>query len=105
VRSGESLLSPAWSPDGRKLAYVSFERGNSSIYIQDIASGARELVAAFRGINSGPAFSPDGRSLAMTLSKGGNPEIYVMDLGSKALRQVTNQMGIDTAAVWSPDGG
>jgi TolB protein len=105
VRSGESLLSPAWSPDGRKLAYVSFERGNSSIYIQDISSGARELVAAFRGINSGPAFSPDGRSLAMTLSKGGNPEIYVMDLGSKALRQVTNQMGIDTAAVWSPDGG
>jgi TolB protein len=105
VRSGESLLSPAWSPDGRKLAYVSFERGNSSIYIQDISSGARELVAAFRGINSGPAFSPDGRSLAMTLSTGGNPEIYAMDLGSKALRQVTNQMGIDTAAVWSPDGG
>jgi TolB protein len=103
--SPEPLLSPAWSPDGRKLAYVSFERGNSSIYVQDIASGARELVASFRGINSGPAFSPDGRSLAMTLSKGGSPEIYVMDLGSKAVRQVTSQIGIDTAAVWSPDGG
>ena len=104
VRSAEPLLSPAWSPDGSKLAYVSFERGNSSIYIQDISTGARELVASFRGINSGPSFSPDGSRLALTLSKGGNPEIYVMDLGSKALRQLTSQMGIDTAAAWSPDG-
>jgi len=105
VHSAVPLLSPAWSPDGRKLAYVSFDRGNSSIYIQDISSSARELVASFRGINSGPAFSPDGRQLALTLSKSGNPEIYVMDLGSKALRQITNQFGIDTAAVFSPDGG
>jgi TolB protein len=105
VHSTVPLLSPAWSPDGRKLAYVSFDRGNSSIYIQDINSSARELIASFRGINSGPAFSPDGRQLALTLSKSGNPEIYVMDLGSKALRQITNQFGIDTAAVFSPDGG
>lgn len=105
VRSGEPLLSPAWSPDGRKLAYVSFERGNSSIYIQDISTGARELVASFRGINGAPNFSPDGRRLALTLSKSGNPEIYVMDLGSRQLRQVTDQFGIDTEAVWSPDGG
>jgi TolB protein len=105
VHSAVPLLSPAWSPDGRKLAYVSFDRGNSSIYIQDINSSARELIASFRGINSGPAFSPDGRQLALTLSKSGNPEIYVMDLGSKALRQITNQFGIDTAAVFSPDGG
>jgi len=104
VRSNEPLLSPAWSPDGRRLAYVSFERGNSSIYIQDIGSGSRELVSSFRGINSGPAFSPDGRRLALTLSRSGNPEIYVMDLGSKALTQITNQFGIDTAPVWSPDG-
>ncbi|MDQ3056456.1 MAG: Tol-Pal system beta propeller repeat protein TolB [Pseudomonadota bacterium] len=105
ARSPEPLLSPAWSPDGRKLAYVSFERGNSSIYIQDVTTGARELVSSFRGINSGPAFSPDGRRLALTLSRSGNPEIYVMDLGSKALTQLTNHFGIDTAAVWSPDGG
>lgn len=102
--SPEPLLSPAWSPDGRKLAYVSFESGNSEIFIQDLSTGAREKVSSFRGINSGPAFSPDGRSLALTLSKGGSPEIYVMDLGSRALRQVTSQSGIDTAAAYGPDG-
>jgi TolB protein len=105
VRSKEPLLSPAWSPDGRRLAYVSFERGNSTIYVQEIATGAREAVAAFRGINGAPAFSPDGRRLALTLSKSGNPEIYVMDLASKSLTQVTNHYGIDTEPVWSPDGG
>ncbi|HEX5661925.1 MULTISPECIES: Tol-Pal system beta propeller repeat protein TolB [unclassified Lysobacter] len=105
VRSNEPLLSPSWSPDGRKLAYVSFERGNSSIFIQDISTGARELVASFRGINGAPSFSPDGSRLALTLSRSGNPEIYVMNLGSKALTQVTNQMGIDTEPTWSADGG
>ncbi len=104
VRSAEPLLSPDWSPDGRKLAYVSFERGNSSIYVQDIATGGRELVASFRGINSAPSFSPDGRKLAMALSRSGNPEIYVMDLGSKQLTQLTNHFGIDTEPTWSADG-
>jgi len=104
VRSPEPLLSLSWSPDGKRVAYVSFERGNSSIYIQDITTGGRELVASFRGINGAPAFSPDGRRLALTLSKSGNPEIYVMDLGSKALTQLTNQFGIDTEPTWSADG-
>lgn len=104
VRSDKPLLSPAWSPDGRRLAYVSFERGNSAIVVQDIATGSREVVAGFKGINSAPSFSPDGRRLAMVLSKSGNPEIYVMDLGSRALSQVTNQFGIDTEPVWSADG-
>jgi len=104
VRSAEPLLSPDWSPDGRKLAYVSFERGNSSIYVQDIATGGRELVASFRGINSAPSFSPDGRKLAMALSRSGNPEIYVMDVGSKQLTQLTNHFGIDTEPTWSADG-
>jgi TolB protein len=104
VRSAEPLLSPSWSPDGSKLAYVSFERGNSSIYIQNITTGARELVSSFRGINGAPNFSPDGRRLALTLSRSGNPEIYVMDLGSKQLTQLTNQFGIDTEPTWSADG-
>jgi TolB protein len=104
VRSDKPLMSPAWSPDGRKLAYVSFERGNSSIVLQDIATGARETVASFKGINGAPSFSPDGRRLAMALSKSGNPEIYVMDLGSRALTQLTNQFGIDTEPTWSADG-
>ena len=98
------LMSPTWSPDGRRLAYVSFESGNSAIYLQDLVSGSRERLTSFAGINSAPSFSPDGRRLAMTLSKSGNPEIYVMDLGSKALTQVTNQSGIDTAATWGADG-
>lgn len=104
VRSREPLMSPAWSPDGTKLAYVSFERGNSAIYVQDLTTGGRELLTSFRGINSSPAFSPDGRRMAMSLSRSGNPEIYVMDLASKALTQITDHFGIDTGPVWAPDG-
>ena len=104
VRSAEPLLSPAWSPDGRKLAYVSFESGNSAIYIQDIGTGARERLTNFRGINGSPSFSPDGRRLALSLSRSGNPEIYVMDLGSKALTQLTNNFAIDTEPRFSADG-
>ena len=100
VHSREPLLSPAWSPDSKRLAYVSFERGNSTIYIQELTTGAREVVASFKGINGAPAFSPDGRRLALTLSRSGNPEIYVMDLATKGLTQVTNHYGIDTEAVW-----
>lgn len=104
VRSSEPLLSPSWSPDGGKLAYVSYEGRNSAVYIQTIATGARELIARFRGINGAPSFSPDGRRLALTLSKGGNPDIYVMDLASRALTRITDHFAIDTSAVWSGDG-
>jgi len=104
VRSSQPLLGPAWSPDGRKLAYVNFEHGNSEIWIQDLSSGQREQVSSFRGINSAPAFSPDGSKLALTLSRTGNPEIYVMDLASKALTQLTHHYSIDTSPRWSLDG-
>jgi len=104
VRSREALLSPAWSPDGRKLAYVSFESGNSAVYVQDLGTGARQVMSNSRGINSAPAFSPDGSRLALSLSKGGNPDIYIMDLGSRALTQVTKHFSIDTEPRWAPDG-
>ncbi|MEO5560224.1 MAG: Tol-Pal system beta propeller repeat protein TolB, partial [Dokdonella sp.] len=104
VRSRESLLSPAWSPDGKKIAYVSFESGNSNIYIQDLGTGSRQVVSNSKGINSAPAFSPDGNRLAMSLSKGGNPDIYIMDLGSRATTQITKHFAIDTEPRWAPDG-
>jgi len=104
VGSPEPLLSPSWSPDGERLAYVSFEQGNSAIYVQEVTTGARELVSSGKGINGAPAFSPDGRSLALTLSRSGNPEIYVRDLASGTLRQLTRHWAIDTEASWSPDG-
>ena len=104
VGSPEPLLSPAWSPDGRKLAYVSFEQGNSAIYVQDVATGARELISSGRGINGAPAFSPDGRKMALTLSRSGNPEIYVRDMATGRTEQLTNHWSIDTEPVFSPDG-
>ncbi|NNK98488.1 MAG: Tol-Pal system beta propeller repeat protein TolB [Xanthomonadales bacterium] len=103
VGSPEPLLSPNWSPDGQQLAYVSFEKGNSAIYVQNVATGQRELVSSGKGINGAPAFSPDGRYLAMTLSYTGNPEIYVRDLATGQKRQLTNHWSIDTEPLWSPD--
>jgi TolB protein len=104
VRSREPLLSPSWSPDGKKLAYVSFERGDSAIYIQEIATGARQVVSNRKGINGAPSFSPDGSRLALTLSYLGNPDIFIMDLGSRETKRITNHFSIDTEAQWMPDG-
>jgi TolB protein len=104
VSSGDPLMSPAWSPDGQRLAYVSFENRRPAIYVQELSSGRRDLIAGYPGINSSPAFSPDGRRLAMTLSKDGNPNIYVLDLLTRELVQLTDHYGIDTEPAWSPDG-
>jgi TolB protein len=104
VGSPEPLLSPNWSPDGQQLAYVSFEKGNSAIYVQNVATGQRRLVSSGKGINGAPAFSPDGRFLAMTLSYTGNPEIYIQDLTTGSKRQLTQHWAIDTEPAWSPDG-
>jgi TolB protein len=103
VGSPEPLLSPSWSPDGTSLAYVSFEKGNSAIYVQNVSTGKRELVSSGKGINGAPSFSPDGRSMAMTLSYTGNPEIYIRDLATGQKRQITQHWAIDTEPVWSPD--
>ncbi len=104
LESKEPLLSPSWSPDGKKIAYVSFEGKNSAIYVQDVSTGQRERIAAFPGINSAPDWSPEGSRLAMTLSKDGNTEIYVMNLRNRSLQRLTNHAGIDTEPSWSPDG-
>ncbi|NNC55788.1 MAG: Tol-Pal system beta propeller repeat protein TolB, partial [Pseudomonadales bacterium] len=104
LRSNEPILSPDWSPDGKHLAYVSFESSRPAIYRQNLATGKREQLTAFRGLNGAPAWSPDGSRMAMVLSKDGNPEVYVMDLASKGLKRVTRHFSIDTEPDWTPDG-
>ena len=96
LESDEPILSPAWSPDAKKLAYVSFETGKPAIYVHELGSGNRQRVADFQGLNSAPAWSDDGRSLLMTLSKDGNAEIYRMNLASGDLKRLTNHWSIDT---------
>jgi TolB protein len=103
LRSSQPLMSPAWSSDGKRVAYVSFENKAAEIYTQDVASSARRKVASFKGINGAPAWSPDGRRLALTLSQDGNPEIYIMDVASLTLRRLTTNTAIDTEPAWSPD--
>ena len=104
LSSSEPLLSPTWSPDGTQLTYVSFETGNSAIYLMDLLSGESEVIAAYEGVNSAPVYSPDGSMLAMTLSRSGNPEIYTMDLSDRVLRQITDHHAIDTEPSFSMDG-
>ena len=104
LESTEPILSADWSPDGRTIAYVSFESGRPAIFTQEIATGRREKLTEFEGLNGAPVFSPDGGSVALVLSVGGNPEIYVLDLATRELRQVTNHFGIDTEPSWTPDG-
>jgi TolB protein len=104
LSSKEPIMSPAWSPDGQKLAYVSFENAQPAIWIQEVFTGKRDKVTAFKGINGAPAFSPDGRYLALTLSKDGNPDIFVLDIARRSLRAITRHWAIDTEPAWSPDG-
>lgn len=106
LRSSQPIMSPAWSPDGRSLAYVSFQNERPEIFIHDLASGQPRKITSYKGINGAPAWSPDGRKLALTLSRGhaGNPEIHVLDLKSRSLRRITYNSAIDTEPVWWPDG-
>jgi TolB protein len=104
LESHEPIMSPAWSPDGSKIAYVSFENGHSQVFSQEIATGKRESISNDRGINSSPAWSPDGKSMIVTRSVSGNAELYLIDLSSLKATRLTHQYGIDTEASWSPDG-
>ncbi len=104
LESNEPILSPTWAPDGKQLAYVSFEDRRPRIWRQVIATGQREALTNFPGLNSAPAWSPDGRRMALVLSKDGNPEIYVMDLATRQFTRLTNHFAIDTEPTWLPDG-
>src|SRR5579863_3572608 len=99
------LMSPAWSPDGQWLAYVSFENHLSAVYVQRVMTGQRTRVSMRAGINGAPAWSPDGRRLAITLSgNSGHPQIYILDLSTQQLTRITDAPAINTEATWSPDG-
>jgi TolB protein len=105
LESSDPLMSPAWSPDSRQLAYVSFEDSRSSIWVQTLRTGNRIRVSSEPGVNGAPAFSPDGRQLVLTLGGAdGNLDIYVMDLATRQKRRLTTHRAIDTEGTWSPDG-
>lgn len=104
LESREPIMAPSWSPDGREIAYVSFETDRPAIFRQELKSGAREQLTNFRGLNSSPAWSPDGNTLAMVLSKDGSPDIYLMDIASRSLTRITRHYAIDTEPTWMPDG-
>ena len=100
------VLSPAWSPNGQWLAYVSFSdnRSGANVWLQDISTGSRRPVARFGGSASAPAWSPDGKSLALTVFAKGNTDIYVLEVSSGEMRRLTKHLAIDTEPAWSPDG-
>jgi TolB protein len=104
AESPEPIMAPAWSPDGSKIAYVSFHTKRSEIFVQTLATGQRQSVSSYPGINGAPAFSPDGNRLAITLSKDGSPDIYVLNLGNRNLTRLTSGLSIDTEPSWSADG-
>jgi len=105
MESADPIMSPAWSPDSRQLAYVSFENGVSTIYVQTLRTGNRIKVSSRAGINGAPAFSPDGRKLVLTLGGlDGNLDIHVLDLRTRDLKRLTTNRAIDTEGTWAPDG-
>ncbi len=103
VESREPLMSPSWSPDGRSIAYVSFESSLPRLYIQELATGERRQITDFSGINSSPVWSPDGQKMAMVLSKDGSPDIYVMDLRTNQLSKITDHPRAETEPSWTLD--
>ena len=102
--SPEPIISPSWSPDSKKVAYVSFETGMAKVFVQDIATGERNIVIENSSQISSPAWSPDGNFLSLTMYQDGNAEIYILNLNNKNLTRLTNHYSIDTESVWSPKG-
>ena len=104
LSSHDPILSPTWTPDAKKVAYVSFETKRPAIYLQDLATGQRQVLASFKGLNGAPSFSPDGKSMLFTASMNGNPEIYQMNLATRQIKRMTHDSAIDTEARYAPDG-
>ncbi|MBZ2206954.1 Tol-Pal system beta propeller repeat protein TolB [Massilia soli] len=104
VRSNEPIISPSWSPDGTKVAYVSFEKRKPVIYVQNLVTGGRKIVVNEKGSNSAPSWSPDGSKLVVSLSKDGHTQVYSVNADGGGLRRLSNSNGIDTEPQWSADG-
>jgi TolB protein len=104
LASPDPIISPAWSPNGKELAYVSFESQKAVVWVQDVASGQRRMLANFRGSNSAPAWSPDGRDLALTMSRDAVAQLYLMSRDGGAPRRLTTSSAIDTEPAFTPDG-
>lgn len=104
LKSREPIISPAWSPDGKQLAYVSFEAKKPVVYIHEVTTGQRRVLANFRGNNSAPAFSPDGKQVAVALSRDGYTQIFLINSDGSGVRRFSRSMAIDTEPVFSPDG-
>ena len=104
LESPEPIMSPSWAPNGKDLAYVSFETGRPAVFRQNLVTGARQQLTNFKGLNGAPSWSPDGSKMALVLSKDGNPEIYQLDLRTNRFSRLTRHFAIDTEPTWMPDG-
>ena len=104
LESKQPIMSPSWSPDGKELAYVSFETGRPAIFRQNLATASRQQLTSFKGLNGAPSWSPNGENLVLVLSKDGNPELYNLELASGKLTRLTRHFAIDTEPAWMPDG-
>ncbi len=102
--SSQPIISPRWAPNGKELAYVSFESRKPVVYVQNVLTGNKRVIANFKGSNSAPAWSPDGKTLALTLSREGGSQIFTVDASGSSLKRITQSSGIDTEPVFTPDG-